>query len=123
MYGDAALFGVKFFGKDELITQSNIIPSEYKTLYPLFTFDVSNEKEKFKSSAIYINEYIIISPLYISWISTVFGLLRMCFRKLYLEFISFLVFSRPGRAVIDVMCIVSGNNPLLNHTSTSSDLL
>ena len=41
VYGDAAVFGVKFFGKDELITQSNITPSDYKTLYPLFTFDVS----------------------------------------------------------------------------------
>ena len=35
---------------DELITQSNITPSDYKTLYPLFTFDVSKEKEKLKSS-------------------------------------------------------------------------
>ena len=46
VYGDAALFGVKFFGMDELITQSNKTPSDYKTLYPLFTFDVSKEKEK-----------------------------------------------------------------------------
>ena len=35
MYGDAALFGVKFFGMHELITQSNITPSDYKTLYTL----------------------------------------------------------------------------------------
>ena len=35
VYGDAALFGVKFFGMDELITQSNISHSDYKTLYPL----------------------------------------------------------------------------------------
>ena len=52
MYGDAALFGVKFFGMDELITKSNITPSDYKTLYPLFTFDVSKEKEKLKSSVV-----------------------------------------------------------------------
>ena len=44
VYGDAALFGVKFFGTDELITQTNITPSDYKTLYPLFTFDVSKQK-------------------------------------------------------------------------------
>ena len=50
VYGDAALFGVKFFGMDELIIQSNITPSDYKTLYPLFTFDVSKQKEKLKSS-------------------------------------------------------------------------
>ena len=49
-YGDAAWFGVKFFGMDELITQSNITPSDYKTLYPLFTFDVSKQKEKLKTS-------------------------------------------------------------------------
>ena len=41
VYGDAAWFGVKFFCMDELITQSNITPSDYKTLHPLFTFDVS----------------------------------------------------------------------------------
>ena len=49
---DAALFGVKFFGMDELITQSNIIPSDYKILYLLFTFDVSKQKEKLKSSVL-----------------------------------------------------------------------
>ena len=32
VYGDTALFGVKFFGMDELINQSKIIPSDYKTL-------------------------------------------------------------------------------------------
>ena len=52
VYGDAALFGVKFFGRDELITQSSITPSDYKTLYPIFTFDVSKQKEKLKSSVV-----------------------------------------------------------------------
>ena len=47
-----ALFGVKFFGMDELITRSNITPSDYKTLYPLFTFDVSKQKEKLISSVV-----------------------------------------------------------------------
>ena len=37
---------------DELITQSNITPTDYNTLYPLFTFDVSKQKEKLKSSAV-----------------------------------------------------------------------
>ena len=32
VHGDAALFGVKFFGMEELITQSNITPSDNKTL-------------------------------------------------------------------------------------------
>ena len=52
VYGDADVFGVKFFGMDELITQSNITPSDYKTLYPLFTFDVSKQKEKLKYSVV-----------------------------------------------------------------------
>ena len=52
VYGDEALFGVKFFGMDELITQSNITPIDYKTLYPLFTFNVSKQKEKLKSSVV-----------------------------------------------------------------------
>ena len=29
-----------------MITQSNMTPSDYKTLHPLFTFDVSKQKEK-----------------------------------------------------------------------------
>ena len=37
---------------NELITQSNITPSDYKILYPLFTFDVSKQKEKLKSSVV-----------------------------------------------------------------------
>ena len=52
VYGDAALFEVKFVGMDELITQSNITPSDYKTLYQLFTFDVSKQKEKLKFSVV-----------------------------------------------------------------------
>ena len=44
VYGDAALFRVKIFSIDELIT-----PCDYKTLYPLFTFDVSKLKQKLKS--------------------------------------------------------------------------
>ena len=50
VHGDTALFGVKFFGADELVTQSNITPSDYNTLYPIFTFDVSKQKEKLKFS-------------------------------------------------------------------------
>ena len=52
MEGDAASFGVKFFGMDELTTQSNITPSDYDTLYPLFTSDVSKQKEKLKFSVV-----------------------------------------------------------------------
>ena len=51
-YGDAALFEVKISGIDELITQSNITSSDYKTLNPLFVFDVSKQKEKLKTSVV-----------------------------------------------------------------------
>ena len=46
VYGDAALLGVKFFGMDELITNANITPCDNKTLYHIFTFAVSKQKEK-----------------------------------------------------------------------------
>ena len=45
-YGDASLFGIRYYGMDELIPRSNISPADYKTLYPLFVFDVSKQSEK-----------------------------------------------------------------------------
>ena len=35
---------------NELISNPNFTPSEYKTLYPLFLFDVSKQSEKLKYS-------------------------------------------------------------------------
>ena len=37
---------------DKLKTQSNITPSDYKTLYPLFVFDVIKQKERLKLSVV-----------------------------------------------------------------------
>ena len=51
-YGDASTFSVKYFGMDELNTQSNISPSDYKSLYPLFVFDVSKQSKKLKTSVV-----------------------------------------------------------------------
>ena len=45
VYGDAALFGVKLFGMYDLITQFNITPSDYKTLY-LFSHSMSASRMK-----------------------------------------------------------------------------
>jgi len=45
VYGDASLFGIKYFGMDGLITRSNISPVDYKSLFPLFVFDVSKQSE------------------------------------------------------------------------------
>ena len=50
MYGDAADFLSKFFNMDDLISNPNITPSDYRTLYPLFLFDVSKQREKLKYS-------------------------------------------------------------------------
>ena len=49
-YGDAAEFRSKFFNMNELISNPNINPSDYKDLYPLFLFDVSKQSEKLKYS-------------------------------------------------------------------------
>ena len=49
-YGDASEFRSKFFNMDELISNPNFTPSEYKSLYPLFLFDVSKQSEKLKYS-------------------------------------------------------------------------
>ena len=50
VYGDAAEFRSKFFNMDELISNPNINPSDYRELYPLFLFDVSKQSEKLKYS-------------------------------------------------------------------------
>ena len=50
VYGDAIEFRSKFFNMDELISNPNFTPLEYKTLYPLFLFDVSKQSEKLKYS-------------------------------------------------------------------------
>ena len=50
VYGDVAEFRNKFFNMDELISNPNINTSEYRSLYPLFLFDVSKQSEKLKYS-------------------------------------------------------------------------
>ena len=50
VYGDAAEFRSKFFNMDELISNPNFTPFEYRLMYPLFLFDVSKQSEKLKYS-------------------------------------------------------------------------
>ena len=50
VYGDAADFRSKFFNMDELISNPNINPSDYRDLYSLYLFDVSKQSEKLKYS-------------------------------------------------------------------------
>ena len=50
VYGDVAEFRSKFFNMDELVSNPNITPADYRDLYPLFLFDVSKQSEKLKYS-------------------------------------------------------------------------
>ena len=50
VYGDVAKFRTKFFNMDELVSNPNITPSDYRTLYPLFLFNVSAQSKKLKYS-------------------------------------------------------------------------
>ena len=50
VYGDVAEFRSKFYNMDELISNPNINPSDYRDLYSLFLFDVSKQSEKLKYS-------------------------------------------------------------------------
>ena len=48
VYEDAASFRSKFYHMDKLVSNPNITPSDFKTLYPIFVFDVSKQSEKIK---------------------------------------------------------------------------
>ena len=50
VYGDAAEFRAKFYNMDELVSDPNFTPFEFRNLYPLFLFDVSKQSEKLKYS-------------------------------------------------------------------------
>ena len=50
VYRDASLFRKKFFNMDELVSNHNINPVDYKNLYPLFVFDVTKQSEKLKTA-------------------------------------------------------------------------
>ena len=50
IYGDASLFRKKFYNMDELVSNSGINPINYKSLFPLFVFDVTKQSEKLKTS-------------------------------------------------------------------------
>ena len=50
IYADASTFRKKFYNMDELVSNHNINPVDYKNLYPLFVFDVTKQSEKLKTS-------------------------------------------------------------------------
>ena len=62
VYGDAASFRSKFFNMNELISNPNFTPTEYKELYPLFVFDVSKQSERLQYSMTDIQIHIDFEP-------------------------------------------------------------
>jgi len=50
VYGDAAAFQTKFYNVEDLISNPNITPADYKELFPVFVFGVTKQSEKLKSS-------------------------------------------------------------------------
>ena len=61
-YGHAALFRTKFFNMNEMISNPNFTPAEYKGLYPLFVFDVSKQSERLQYSTTDIQINIDFDP-------------------------------------------------------------
>ena len=64
-YGDAAAFRSKFYHTDELVSNPNITPADYKSLYPLFVVDVSKQSERLKTSVTHIQiktQFIVNVP-------------------------------------------------------------
>ena len=51
-YYDAATFSEKFYGMDQLITQTGITPVDFKDLFPIMVFDVSKQSTRLKSSSV-----------------------------------------------------------------------
>ena len=64
IYGDTALFRKKFFNMDYLVSNCGINPPYFKTLYPLYVFDVTKQSEKLKTSVsdIHIKAFFNANP-------------------------------------------------------------
>jgi len=50
VFGDAAAFRTKFCNVEDLVSNPNITPADYKELFPMFVFDVTKQSEKLKNS-------------------------------------------------------------------------
>lgn len=51
-YYDTATFSEKFYGMDQLITQCNITPEDFKDLFPIMVFNVSKQSERLKGGVL-----------------------------------------------------------------------
>lgn len=47
---DASIFRKEFYGLGDLMSSPGVSPSDYKTLSPLFVFDVTKQSERLKAS-------------------------------------------------------------------------
>ena len=57
-----------FFNMDELVSNHNINPVDYKNLYPLFVFDVTKQSEKLKTAVSNIHfNFFLMKNLLILW--------------------------------------------------------
>jgi len=50
VYGDAVAFRTKFYHLEDLVSNPNITPADYKELLPMFVFDVTKQSKKLKNS-------------------------------------------------------------------------
>ena len=59
VYGDTVLFKRKFYNMDELISNPNFTPPEFRDLFPLFVFDFSKQSERlqYATSDIQIDDF------------------------------------------------------------------
>ena len=64
IYGDTALFRKKFFNMDYLVSNCGINPPYFKSLYPLYVFDVTKQSEKLKTSVsdIHVKAFFNANP-------------------------------------------------------------
>ena len=51
-YRASSEFSGKFYGMNQIITKSNINPTEFKDLYPIHVFDLTNQGEDLKGSQV-----------------------------------------------------------------------
>lgn len=51
-YGDLTKFRAKYTGVVPELSQCNITPTEWSSLYPFYVFDVSKQSEKLKSGSV-----------------------------------------------------------------------
>ena len=68
-YYEASKFSEKFYGMNDLITHSNVTPTDFKDLYPLMVFDVSKQSERLKSSVVDVQIKTTFTTAVLLWVA------------------------------------------------------